>query len=84
VTAAAAAYQEAQQAQLVRDYARAAELFELADRAAPSPAALRSALRNHQAASHTARAASLALLARDRDAADAQSAQLAAAVLDFG
>jgi tungstate transport system substrate-binding protein len=46
------------------DYARAAELFELADRAAPSPAALRSALRNHQAAGRTARAASLAFLRR--------------------
>ncbi len=81
VTAAAAAYQQAQQAQLVRDWARAADLFELADRAAPSPAALRSAIRNHQAAGHPARAATLALVARDRDATDVQSGQLAAAVL---
>lgn len=81
VAAAAAAYQQAQQAQLVRDYARAAELFELADRAAPSPPALRSAIRNHQAAGRRARAATLALVARDRDAADPQSAQLAASVL---
>ncbi|MEZ4409556.1 MAG: hypothetical protein R3A52_24250 [Polyangiales bacterium] len=81
VAAAAAAYEQAQQAQLSRDYARAASLFELADRAAPSPAALRSAIRNHQAAGQRARAATLALRARARDGADPQSAQLAESVL---
>lgn len=82
VASAAAAFQEGQRAQLARDFARAGEMFELADRAAPSPAALRSAIRNHQAAAHRARAATLALRARARDAADPQSAQLAAEVLD--
>lgn len=81
VTAAAAAFQEGQRAQIAREYARAAEFFELADHAAPSPAALRSAIRNHQAAGHAARAATLALRARARDAADPQSAQLADAVI---
>lgn len=82
VASAAAAFQEGQRAQLARDFARAAEMFELADRAAPSPAALRSAIRNHQAAEHLARAATLAARARARDAADPQSAQLATEVLD--
>lgn len=81
VTAAAAAFQEGQRAQIAGDYARAAEFFELADHAAPSPAALRSAIRNHQAAGHATLAATLAFRAHTRDAADAQSAQLADAVL---
>jgi len=81
VNAAAAAFQEGQRLQLAREYARAAEFFEIADHAAPSPAALRSAIRSHQAAGHATRAASLALRARARDAADPQSAQLADAVL---
>jgi hypothetical protein len=80
VTAAAAAFQQAQQAQLMRDFARAADLFELADRSAPSAAALRSAIRNHQASGHLARAATLALYAGQRDAADPASAQLSASV----
>jgi len=81
VSAAAAAFQEGQRLQLAREHARAAEFFEIADQASPSPAALRSAIRSHQAAGHATRAATLALRARDRDAADPQSAQLAAAVL---
>lgn len=81
VSSAAAAFQEGQRLQLAREYARAAEFFEIADHAAPSPAALRSAIRSHQAANHLARAATLALIARDRDAADPQSAQLAASVI---
>jgi hypothetical protein len=80
VTAAAAAFQQAQQAQLVRDFARAADLFELADRAAPSAAALRSAIRTHQAAGHIARAATLALYAGQRDTSDPLSVQLSRAV----
>jgi hypothetical protein len=82
VSAAAAAFEEGQRAQLLQDFPRAAELFELADRSAPSPAALRSAIRNHQAAGHRARAASLALQACLRDAADPQSVALATEVLD--
>ncbi|MEZ4389499.1 MAG: hypothetical protein R3A48_00275 [Polyangiales bacterium] len=82
VAAAAAAFQEGQRAQLTQDFPRAAEMFELADAAAPSAPALRSAIRNRQAAQHLARAATLALRARARDASDPQSAQLAAEVLD--
>lgn len=81
VNSAASAFQEGQRLQLAREYARAAEFFEIADHSAPSPAALRSAIRSHLAAGHAVRAATLALLARDRDAADAQSAQLAASVI---
>jgi hypothetical protein len=80
VTAAAAAFQQAQQAQLTRDFSRAADLFELADRTAPSAAALRSAIRNHRAAGHLARAATLALQAAERDVADTASVALAAEV----
>lgn len=82
IAAAAAAFQEGQRAQLTQDFPRAAEMFELADAASPSPAALRSAIRNRQAATQLARAATLALRARARDASDPQSAQLAAEVLD--
>ncbi len=81
VNSAAAAFQEGQRLQLAREYARAAEFFEIADHSAPSAAALRSAIRSHQAANHLARAATLALIARARDAADPQSAQLATSVL---
>ncbi|MBK6528272.1 MAG: hypothetical protein IPF99_01385 [Deltaproteobacteria bacterium] len=61
VNAAAAAFQEGQRLQLAREHARAAEFFEIADHAAPSPAALRSAIRSHQAAGHAVRAATLSL-----------------------
>lgn len=81
VASAAAAFQEGQRAQLARDFARAAEMFELADGSAPSAAALRSAVRNHQAANHLARAATLALRMQTRDAGDPQSAALAAETL---
>lgn len=81
VASAAAAFQEGQRAQLARDYARAAEMFELADGSAPSAAALRSAVRNHQAANHPARAATLALRMQTRDAGDPQSVALAAETL---
>lgn len=66
VQAAASAFSEGQRAQLRHDWARAAELFEIADRASPSPEALRSAIRSHQAAGHDARAATLALRAIER------------------
>jgi len=66
VAAAARAFQEGQKAQLSGDFARAAELFELADELAPTPEAVRSAIRNHDAARHPARAATLALAAAER------------------
>jgi len=50
VVAAASAFTQAQQAELSGDHARAAELFELADRIAPTPEALRSATRARLAA----------------------------------
>ncbi|MFK8002487.1 MAG: hypothetical protein AB8H86_23050, partial [Polyangiales bacterium] len=50
VQAAARAYEQGQLAQLQNDYARAARFFEIAHRAAPAAAAIRSAIRNHHAA----------------------------------
>jgi hypothetical protein len=69
VVAAANAYAQAQQAELKGDHDRAAELFELADRIAPTPEALRSATRARLAAGQLALAADDAelLLARDGD-----------------
>lgn len=81
VAAASSAFREGQSAQLAGDYARAAELFELADDTAPSPAALRSAIRNRQAAGQAARAATLAAEALERYPADAETRTLADAVL---
>jgi hypothetical protein len=71
VVAAANAYAQAQQAELRGDNDRAAELFELADRIAPTPEALRSATRARLAAGQLALAASDAeeLLARESDEA---------------
>ncbi len=71
LVAAANAYQQAQQAELKGDHDRAAELFELADRIAPTPEALRSATRARLVAGQLALAADDAelLLARDPDAA---------------
>ena len=83
--AAAAAFQEGQRLQMSREYARAAEFFEIADHSAPSPAALRSAIRSHQAAAHARRAATLSLRARARYPADAQTTQLVESILaEFG
>lgn len=81
VNAAARAYAEGQRLQLLREYARAAAMFELADESAPSAVALRSAIRNRQAAGQLASAATLSLLALRRDGADAQSRAIAEAVL---
>ena len=66
VQAAAAAFAQGQRAQLRGDHARAAELFELADQSAPSPEALRSAIRNHAQATQLARAATLSARALER------------------
>lgn len=78
VHSAAAAFEEGQRAQLRGDFAQAADLFEIADRSAPSPAALRSAIRNHRAASQPARAATLAAEAQQRYPDDAETIALAA------
>ena len=77
VHSAAAAFEEGQRAQLRGDFAQAADLFEIADRSAPSPAALRSAIRNHRAAHQSARAATLAAEAQSRYPEDAETRALA-------
>jgi hypothetical protein len=81
VAAASAAFREGQSAQLAGDYARAAEMFELADDSAPSPAALRSAIRNRRAAGHNARAASLGAEAIARYPDDAETREVADSVI---
>ena len=82
VVAAAKAFTQAQEAELQGDHARAAELFEMADRIAPTPEALRSATRSRLHAGELAAAARHAeeLLRRYRD--DASSRELAAQVLN--
>jgi hypothetical protein len=82
VAAAAQVFQEAQKAQLTGELARAAQMFELADVLAPAPEALRSAIRNHDAAAHPARAATLALAALDRYPDDADTREIAQQTLD--
>jgi len=81
VQAAAAAYARGQQAQLNGNHADAAALFELADQAAPSPQALRSAIRNHREAGQLARAATLSLAALRRYAEEPETTALAHEVL---
>ncbi len=82
VAAASAAFAEAQKAQLRGDYSRAAELFELADQSAPSPAAMRSAVRNREAAGQEARAATLALRALERYPNDKDTHDVAQGAID--
>jgi hypothetical protein len=77
VAAASAAFSEAQRAQLRGDHSRAAEFFELADQSAPSPAALRSAIRNRETAGQDVRAATLALRALERYPNDRETKELA-------
>lgn len=77
VGAAAQAFQEGQKAQLSGEFARAAELFELADQLAPTPEAIRSAIRNRDAAEQPARAATLALAAVARYPSDAETQAIA-------
>ncbi|HWE27143.1 MAG TPA: hypothetical protein VHB97_04030 [Polyangia bacterium] len=81
VGAAARAFQRGQHAQLHDEFARAASLFELADEAAPSAAALRSAIRNWDAAGNPARAATLAQRALERYPRDIATVRLAADLL---
>src|SRR5690606_8661970 len=59
----------------------AAELFEVADQAAPSPEARRSAIRNHRAAGQLARAATLSAEALERYPDDAETRALAEEIL---
>jgi hypothetical protein len=81
VTAAARAFEEGQRAQLRGDYAHAAELFELADHTVPSAQALRSAIRNFEAAGNPAHAVNLALRAQERYPGDNDTRKLADGVL---
>ncbi|HJK89304.1 MAG TPA: hypothetical protein RMH85_18270 [Polyangiaceae bacterium LLY-WYZ-15_(1-7)] len=80
--AAAQAFEAGQRAQLEGEYARAAQLFELAHRTAPAAAAIRSAIRNHRAAGNAARAATLSIEALRTYAADSATRQLAQETLD--
>lgn len=81
VAAASAAFAEAQRAQLRGDYSRAAEFFEVAYQSAPSPAALRSAIRNREMSGQIVRAATLSLRALERYPTDAETRQVAENVL---
>jgi hypothetical protein len=79
---AAAAYDRASAAYLSRNYEQAAEYFEVADRLAPSAAALVQAVRSHQRAGNELRAASLALRLAARYPNDRQAQSVASRVLD--
>lgn len=81
VAAAANAFAQAQRAELSGDHARAAELYELADRIAPTPEALRNATRAWLAAGRHVSAASLAEELLRRYSQDATSRELAEEVL---
>lgn len=81
VQAAARAYEEGQLAQLQSEYGRAARLFEIAHRAAPAAAAIRSAIRNHRAAGALPRAATLSVIAAATYSDDAETSELTARVL---
>jgi hypothetical protein len=81
LAAARRAFERGQRAQVRGAYLRAAGLFELADDTAPTAAALRSAIRNWDAAGNAARAATLALRALDRYPNDVETARLAGAVV---
>jgi hypothetical protein len=76
-SAARQAFDQARAAQLQNDFAQAADLFELADRLAQSPEALRSAIRMHIAAGNRARAANLGEQAQARYPDDAATTAVA-------
>ncbi len=82
VAAAASSYQQAQAAELNEEPKRAAELYELADRLAPSAQALRSAMRTRRAARHYAAAVTHASQLIQRYPDDTQSRAMAESVLD--
>ena len=77
VASAAAAFERGQQAQLAGDHAEAARFYEIADAAAPSAEALRSAMRQRYAAGDDALAASHALALRARYGDDQSTRRLA-------
>jgi hypothetical protein len=79
---AANAYSKAQRAELSGDSATAAELFELADSLAPSPEALRSAIRARVAAGHLGVAAVHSEALLERYPEDERSAGLAKKMLE--
>ncbi|HVK83312.1 MAG TPA: hypothetical protein VM513_04345 [Kofleriaceae bacterium] len=81
VNGAAKAFSQAQQAMLANDYARAAEMYELADELAPSAPALRNAARARRAAGHSATAATLAAQILQRYSNDKESRGVAEAIL---
>lgn len=81
IVAAGNAFSRAQQAELTGDFERAAELFELADRIAPTPEALRSATRARMSAGHLATAAGHAEELRRRYPDDQAARVLAEDVL---
>lgn len=81
VDAAAAALAEGESAELRGEPARAAALFEVADHMAPSPEALRGAIRSHRAAGHLARAATLSVAALERYPEDEETRALAGETL---
>ncbi|MCB9660054.1 MAG: hypothetical protein H6726_20560 [Sandaracinaceae bacterium] len=82
VAAAAQAYEAGQRAQLAGNHGEAARLFEMAFDAAPSPQALRSAIRNRRLAGDDARAATLALEAILTYPGDRDTRNLSQEVLD--
>src|SRR5215471_2414531 len=65
----------------IKDFENAAVHFENADRDAPSPEALQSAIRARKEAGHTARAATLAALAQSRYPTDKSLGDYAKQVL---
>jgi tetratricopeptide (TPR) repeat protein len=81
VVAAANAFAQGQQAELSEDYERAAELFELADRIAPTPEALRSATRARNSAGQLTSAAGHAEELLRRYPSDQAARELADKVL---
>jgi hypothetical protein len=81
VVAAANAFEQAQRAELSGESARAAELYELADRMAPAPEALRNATRMRLAAQQPVAAATHAEALLRRYPDDAESQALAEEVL---
>jgi hypothetical protein len=77
VPKAAKAYRQAQQAELSEEFALASDLYELADQLAPSPEALRGAVRMALAAERWAVAAENAVALERRYPDDKKSAELA-------
>ena len=82
VSAAAAAFSRAQEAEARGDPSRAASLYELADKISPAPAALRNATRARLAAGQLAAAAVNAEELKRRYPADTDSSTLADEVLN--